>query len=277
MRGKSSRAATFAAAILFLCGCDGGAPEGAATPVLPMPSPSVTSAAEPSPAPEAFAEKIKEEAAGGHWSFAYAWPQAVSAAPELAAHLGAEQAAMRQSERLAWQEAREDMPEDCASCRSRGYDKQWSVVADLPRYLSLSAKVSTYTGGAHGGLTFDALVWDREEARAIAPIAMFRSAQAVDAAVREAFCAALDKARTRKRGRFERREGNPFDGCIDPVANSIVILGSKGGQRFDRVGFLIPPYNAGPWAEGSYEVSLPMTPALIDAVRPEFRRAFLVP
>ena len=43
---------------------------------------------------------------------------------------------------------------------------------------------------------------------------------------------------------------------------------------FDRIGFLIGPYAAGPYAEGSYDVTLPVTPAVIAAVKPEFRTAF---
>ena len=64
-----------------------------------------------------------------------------------------------------------------------------------------------------------------------------------------------------------------FDKCIDP-ADETVILGSKVRFGFDRIGIRIAPYNAGPYAEGAYEVTLPVTPAVIAAVRPEFRASF---
>ena len=50
--------------------------------------------------------------------------------------------------------------------------------------------------------------------------------------------------------------------------------GTAGKMAFDRIGFLIGPYAAGPYAEGSYDVTLPVTPAVIAAVKPEFRAAF---
>ena len=59
-----------------------------------------------------------------------------------------------------------------------------------------------------------------------------------------------------------------------PSANSTLIFGSSSGESFDRVGFLVPPYNAGPYAEGAYEVTLPVDAGLIDAIRPEYQRFF---
>ncbi len=55
-------------------------------------------------------------------------------------------------------EIKEFAGQDCVSCTSRGYSKEWKVVADLPRYLSLSADMYLYTGGAHGNSAFDSLV-----------------------------------------------------------------------------------------------------------------------
>ena len=64
-----------------------------------------------------------------------------------------------------------------------------------------------------------------------------------------------------------------FDDCIDPV-KSTVILGSSNKRTFDRIGVLVGPYEAGPYAEGDYEVTLPVTQAVLAAVRPEYRAAF---
>lgn len=238
-------------------------------------------AADASPAEETSsapaAERFAEKSGDGSWSFEYIWPAKVSARPPLAETLLAERTRLHGELRADWDAAQADAMPDCLACRSIAFRKEWQVVADLPRFLSLSATVYTYTGGAHGMTVFDALVWDRESGEAVKPISMFRSAEAIDAAVRGVFCDALDKARRKKRDEPIKRGDNPFNECIAPVANSTVILGSSGGKLFDRVGFLIPPYNAGPYAEGTYEVTLPVTPALLDAVRFEYRRAFQVP
>ncbi len=272
------------APFLFLGGC------GAATEA-PSKQPSASAVAEAdagkggptasatadSADAEGFSQKVNAGGDDGRFQFEYSWPAQVSAIAPLAARLDAEREAAYAKWRGEWDEAQEDtdMP-DCVPCRSRGYGKEWQVVTDLPRYLSLSASVYTYTGGAHGMTVYDALVWDREKEVAVKPIDMFRNAQALDAAVQDAFCAQLDKERERKRGMPVKRSDKPFDDCIAPVANSTVILGSAGKQSFDRVGFLVAPYNAGPYAEGTYEVTLPVTPALIDAVKPEYVRAFQV-
>ena len=53
-------------------------------------------------------------------------------------------------------------------------------------------------------------------------------------------------------------------------------IGSSSGKAFDRVGFLIAPYLAGPYVEGSYEVTLPLTPGLLATVKPQYRASFVV-
>jgi hypothetical protein len=73
--------------------------------------------------------------------------------------------------------------------------------------------------------------------------------------------------------KVNRNSGDEFDACLDP-ASVTVILGSANGQGFDRIGFLIDPYAAGPYAEGDYEVTLPVTGKVLAAVKPEFRSAF---
>jgi hypothetical protein len=53
-----------------------------------------------------------------------------------------------------------------------------------------------------------------------------------------------------------------------------MILGSGDRQHFTRIGILIGPYEAGPYAEGDYEITLPVTPEVLAAVKPEYRADF---
>jgi hypothetical protein len=86
----------------------------------------------------------------------------------------------------------------------------------------------------------------------------------------------LDRERAKKRGEpVKPGSTDEFDKCIDPVENT-VILGSSNRQAFDRIGVLVGPYAAGPYAEGDYEVTLPVTAAVLAAVKPEYRNAFAV-
>lgn len=110
----------------------------------------------------------------------------------------------------------------------------------------------------------------------MAPLTLFTSPAAIDAMIQQPFCAMLDKERAKRRGEPVRRgSGAMFDECIQP-SQQTVILGSSNGRAFDRIGILVGPYAAGPYAEGDYEVTLPVSPALLRAVKPEYRDAFSV-
>src|SRR5690606_12481141 len=125
-----------------------------------------------------------------------------------------------------------------------------------------------------GNTSFDTLLWDKRTDKALSPMALFVSADALQAAARDAFCAALNKQREAKRG-------EPVDPTIDDwmntcpkISETTVILGSSNSRTFDRIGFLIDPYTAGPYAEGTYEVTLPVTKAILAAVKPAYAASF---
>lgn len=208
------------------------------------------------------------------YKFRYAWPKEADEIPALRERLDAQRDAEKTALEAEAAAARKDAEGGDFPYHPLVFLKQWDVVTDLARFLSLSAETYTYSGGAHGMSVFDTLVWDREAAEALKPVAMFRSVAALDDAVRRRFCEQLDRSRARKRGSAVMRGDDPFTDCIDPVANSTVILGSSTGEKFDRIGFLVPPYNAGPYAEGSYEITIAVDDALIEAVKPEYRVFF---
>ena len=218
--------------------------------------------------------KKVEERDGGTFDFSYSWPAQVSAEPKLAAALKSEMDEAYASERAEWKNMLANAPADCVSCRSRGFSRDWKVVADLPRFLSLSMDIYGYTGGAHGNGGTRGLVWDRQAETRLGTMDFFTSAPALENAVHARYCPALNQERERKRGMPVPRDGQGmFDGCpsIDELR---VLLGSSNGKAFDRIGLIADPYVAGSYAEGSYEVTLPVTTALLDAVKPEYRGAF---
>jgi hypothetical protein len=210
------------------------------------------------------------------FEFDYAYPAQVGAIPKLKAELDADLA--KQNEALV-----SSAKEQQAESKKQGFPYNplgnwvaWKVVTDLPGWLSLSADISDYSGGAHPNHGFDALVWDRKADRRRAPLDLFTSKEALSRAIRRDFCAALDKLRAEKRGEpVKAGSTDEFDQCIDPVA-STVILGSSNRNSFDRIGILVGPYEAGPYVEGDYEVTLPVTDAVLAAVKPEYRSAFAV-
>ena len=108
----------------------------------------------------------------------------------------------------------------------------------------------------------------------LVPTSLFASRGALAEAIRASFCKALDRERAKRRGgRVNPASEDPFDQCVDPTASTI-LLGSSNQQQFDRIGILIAPYEAGPYAEGDYEITLPVTKAVLMAVKPQYRSVF---
>ncbi|WP_126172050.1 DUF3298 and DUF4163 domain-containing protein [Altericroceibacterium xinjiangense] len=208
------------------------------------------------------------------YSFAYAYPEKAGAIPGLARLLDTRLEETKANLAAAASKDRAEMQDSGSPFRPHSHETRWMVVADLPDWLSLSAQAYFYSGGAHGMTTFDSLVWDKRAGRALQPTDFFGSASAFSDTVRESFCAELDRQRAEKRGSPVDKTDEIFGACIDPVENSTLILGSSNGRTFDRIGFLIPPYNAGPYAEGTFEITLPVTPAVLARVKPEYQASF---
>jgi hypothetical protein len=272
--------------ISLLGACSPAQPSSEPTPRADAdpPAATVARATAKSARPSAIASASaggasKVESDDGVLEFSHSYPAAAGAIPALRALLDAER------ERVNRQ-ARRDAAEDKAEAAKSGYPFHphsvavaWQVVADTPRFLSLSQSFYSFTGGAHGNYASDALVWDRETGRRIAAADLFASPKALRAAVLAPYCAGLDRERRRKG--LEPPDDDPdapglFPRCPDPLEAATMLLGSSNGRRFDRLGFLIDPYVAGAFVEGDYEVTLPVTPAVLAAVKPEHLAAFAV-
>ena len=208
------------------------------------------------------------------YEFQYSYPAAAAAIAPLKAEFDGDIDKERKELISNAKEMRADAKKDGFPFRAPGRWTAWKVVTDLPDWLSLSAEESTYEGGAHPNHGYDALLWDKKANVKRDPDDLFTSDKALSAVIRKDFCAALDRERAKKRGApVKRGSDEPFSDCIDP-ADSTVIVGSAGGKAFDRIGILIGPYEAGPYAEGGYEVTLPVTAAVLAAVKPEYRASF---
>lgn len=241
----------------------------------PAPSTEAAVAAPMPPQPRAqtpvTAREVHEE--NDLYVFDYSYPASAGAVPALKALLDSELDEARTRLKAEAQEGRKAATEGGFPFRPYSHSVKWEVVTDLPAWLSMSTLVGFDSGGAHPNYMFDALLWDRIAAKRRAAVELFTSKAALAAALREPFCKDLDRQRAKKRGGQDG--GLPeFDECIDPTEQT-VILGSSNGKAFNRIGILIAPYAAGPYVEGDYEVTLPVTQKVLDAVRPEFKAAFV--
>lgn len=228
-------------------------------------------AGQPEPPPPAGPFELEEKTA--LLEFAYAYPAPAAQIPELAQKFDKQ---LKLSKADALKMAREDQKAAKASgfpFHAHSLQTRWKVMADTPRFLALESESYAYTGGAHGMTGYDALLWDKERRRETAFGALMTSPAAFAAAIRERFCDALDKARAEKRGEpVKRSKDDDFTKCIDPM-QQVLVPTSKDGKLIDGVTAIIGPYSAGPYAEGSYTVALPIDAALRNAIRTEYQDA----
>jgi hypothetical protein len=263
--------------VLLLGGCD---------LLNPQPQPSASASPAPSPSASASASaqsngarSVQEET--DDFRFAYAYPAEAGRIPELAAVLDGRLERLRVQ--LAGQSAqgREAARDNGFPFNKYSASVDWQAVADTPRFLSLSARLTSYTGGAHGDYGFDSLVWDKTTGRALQVGEFFTSTAALEDVVGTRLCELLDAERAKRRGEeaadaaaaTAAAPDDPFNACV-PLSDTTLLLGSSNGRAFNRIGVQIGPYVAGPYAEGSWEFTLPVTAAVLAAVKPEYRNAF---
>lgn len=240
--------------------------KGAAATAAATPQATATTTLAP------LARKTHEE--NGSFIFDYDYPAEAAAIPGLVAELDADLAKRRRELADAAREGKVAARENGFEFNPYSYSVNWTVVADLPGWLSLTAGVSEFTGGAHPNHWSQALLWDKTAGQSRRATDLFASRAALSEAIRAPFCKALNRERAERRGEpVNPASDDPFDQCIDPAA-STVILGSSNKQLFDRIGILIAPYEAGPYVEGDYEITLPVTKAVLMAVKPQYRAAF---
>ncbi|MBX7540005.1 PdaC/SigV domain-containing protein [Qipengyuania sphaerica] len=242
------------------------------------PAASATAVTKSDAGVEAKAFEFEDDASrnGGTREFAYSWPAAAAREPKLAAQLDAERVRELEAQKADWEKSLVDFPDGCVSCIGRGFDKEWKVVADLPQWLSLSADLYLYTGGAHGMSGKTSLVWDRRGEVGVKGVELFKSPVALETALGVRLCDALNVAREKRRGmKIDPTSGDMFDDCPG-IDESAVLVGSSNGETFDRIGIYFGPYVAGSYAEGAYELNFPVTASIIDAVKPQYANAFSV-
>lgn len=256
-------------ALVLLAGCKREAPPA------PTPSASASPAAlatpTPAPTPPPEARSVSEHDV--LYEFDYAYPVQAAVIPELRKLLDDDLASERSELARESREERDAAKSAGFEYRPNSLGIDWKVVTDLPAWLSLSTFVSSYTGGAHPNYHFETLLWDKRARRQRDPLSLFASEKKLSAALRTDFCVALDRERIKRRGE-QPEAGGLFWDCIDPLGETL-ILGSSNGRAFNRIGILVAPYGAGPYVEGHYEVTLPVTPAILAQVKPEFRNSFV--
>lgn len=205
--------------------------------------------------------------------FAYSYPLEAAQIPRLAEWLDNDRATKRDA---LIAESRRDQAlakKEGFPYRAHSHLQKWQRVTDTPRFLSLSSEIDTYTGGAHGMTNFDTLIWDRNSGEKRAPLDLFTSGSAFDAAIRDDFCTAIKRAKAAKGIQPPDEPDGVFAKC-PPASAQTVWLGSSDGRHIDRMTIAIAPYEIGAYAEGDYRINVPVTAKLVAVVRPDYARDF---
>ena len=86
---------------------------------------------------------------------------------------------------------------------------------------------------------------------------------------------AVDAQRAGKRGVALPLSGDDYDTACPPLGDQVVVpVDSDGNGRFDLLRVLIPPYGAGPYAEGVYQIELKVDAATLASIAPYYRSSF---
>lgn len=252
-----------------LAACDGASDPG-------EPVADVTATSTPTPSASATASSgarsVAEET--DDFLFEFSYPAEAGRILELASLLDIELEQRREELARDSAEARREAREDGFPYNKLSYTAEWKVVADLPEWLSLSADIATYSGGAHGNYTMRSLVWDKKAERSMNAIGLFASPAALEEAFGERFCEALDREREERRGEPMAEDADDLFAQCPGIDELEILVGSSNQRTFNRLTVYAGPYVAGPYAEGAYEVELPIDRAILDAVKPEYREAF---
>jgi hypothetical protein len=206
--------------------------------------------------------------------FTFEWPAEAAAIPALDLQLYTEAKrdlaeALRnalEDQTLARQQKRDFNQHD--------FSMKWSVAGQSARLLSLQNELGSFEGGAHPNSNYGALLWDRDQNREVALPSLFAAATQFAALTRATYCKKLDLERAKRRE--GDKLGGDFDKCPKYSELAVSLADRNRNGRFDQISFVASPYVAGPYVEGAYEITLPVTSAIIAALKPEYRASFEV-
>lgn len=217
----------------------------------------------------AAATQVTEKTAT--FSFDHRWPDAASRVAPLRRWLEADRDRLRARTAALADADRRDAAKSGYPFRPHTTTREWKLVTETPRLLSLSGTTYRFTGGAHGNTVTEALLWDKTGARRVDPRALFVSPTAVQRAFGARWCAWLKRERARRLG--ETPTNDTMFRC-PPLSDLKLLMGSTDGRAIDRIGLIADQYVAGSYAEGVYELTVPVTPAVRRAVKPAWQAAF---
>jgi hypothetical protein len=160
----------------------------------------------------------------------------------------------------------------------------FTELLDTPTLVAVAADGYNYTGGAHGAPLIARFVWLPQEQKMLTAEELVPDAkgwQAISDFVREQLHTALsqrvdaDDVPAADRADMLKSAGQMIDEGTQPTAQSFAqfepVMGSEG--RITALRFVFPPYQVGPYADGTQTVDVPAD-VLLPHVAPAYRKLF---
>lgn len=263
---KAMFASIAAAAMLLLsaCGQDrgggGDVPEGLENQSLKAERASVDDRQGPVLATDLFIRETSPTL-----DFAWHAPPEIAGAPGALSSMRAEADTTRAEMQKEAREFSQMLAEEGQDPRQLSYRQDWTLGYETPGLMNFTSETYRYDGGAHGMTTFDSLFWDKEAGAAVDRSALFVNWPQARERIASLFCENLDRMRADRRGGEVGDGGLGFSDCPDVTDFPWAL--SNGGIGEPALKVLVEPYAAGPYAEGSYEVTIPLSNGLRGAMK----------
>ncbi len=161
----------------------------------------------------------------------------------------------------------------------------YTIVAETPRVVAVAADGSSYTGGAHGNPLIARFVWLPQRKELLTAQRLVPDAQAWTAIsdyAREQLHTSLSQRldgtdiEPSERAELLRSAGRMIDEGTEPQAQNFSefepVLAADGRIRALR--FVFPPYQVGPYADGTQSMEVPAE-VLLPRIAPEYRDLFV--
>ncbi len=203
--------------------------------------------------------------------FTYELPALPETVPLLARHLESRRAQARAAYDAGRAQLAEMMPEGSAMVAGYQHSQQWTIAGQTDALIGLGSETYSYTGGAHGNSFFNALVWDVASDRLIGVLGLFTNRYLGLSMIDQPFCEGLREQQIERMGDISSDDFWADCPPFDQVA--IAPMGSDTGL-FTSFRVRVPPYIAGPYAAGSFDVDVAVTTEMLGALKPEYRSSF---
>lgn len=160
----------------------------------------------------------------------------------------------------------------------------FTVNADTPELMAVSADGSRYTGGAHGQPLVARFVWLKQEGRLLPieelivepgsrkAVADYVQQQLIEQMESRLQADRLDDEqleRARSNGRRMIKEGTVAE--AENFSQFLPVIDRQG--RVEALRFVFPPYQVGPYSDGTQSVDVPLD-VLLPHLEPKYRHLF---